>query len=107
MNPKSDLAQKALTLADLRARRDAILALAEQHGASNVRVFGSVARGEATHDSDVDFLVDWDIQRMTAWGSAALFLELEKLLGHRVDIASESELPPRIRERALRENVPL
>lgn len=55
-----------MTLDDLRKRRDDILALAKQHGASHVRVFGSVARGDATHQSDVDFLVRWDYTRVSS-----------------------------------------
>lgn len=58
------------TLDDLRARRAEIIALAEQHGAYNVRVFGSVARGQASATSDVDLLVCWDYSRISAWGES-------------------------------------
>lgn len=91
----------------LRAKRDTILQLAEKHGATNVRVFGSVARGEAREDSDVDFLVDWDYERVSSWGGAELFEALETLLGRSVDIATENQLRPRMRERILKESVPL
>ncbi len=56
------------TLADLRGHRQEILRIAAKHGARNVRVFGSVARGEAHPESDVDLLVEWDLDRITAWG---------------------------------------
>jgi hypothetical protein len=103
----SDLIKTAPTLAMLRDVRDRILELAARHGAMNVRVFGSVARGTATPDSDIDFLVDWDYQRLTAWGSAGLWDELAALLGHPVDIASADELHWYVRDRVLREAVPL
>jgi hypothetical protein len=91
----------------LASKREEILRLAEKHGAINVRVFGSVARGEAGPDSDVDFLVEWDRQRMSAWGGSGLIIELEALLGCRVEIASEKELHWYIRERVIKEAVPL
>jgi hypothetical protein len=87
--------------------RDPILRLAAQHGAMNVRVFGSVARGEAMPDSDLDLLVRWDYGRMSAWGGAELDAELEALLGRRVDVVSENGLHPALRETILREAVPL
>ncbi|MCB9451495.1 MAG: nucleotidyltransferase family protein [Anaerolineaceae bacterium] len=95
------------TLSDLRARRDEILAIAKRYGASNVRVFGSVARGEATPESDVDFLVEQDWSRLTGWGGMGLIVELEDLLNCTVDVATVEELKPRIRQRVLREVVPL
>jgi uncharacterized protein len=88
-------------------KREQILRIAEEHGASNLRVFGSVARGEATEDSDVDFLVEQDWTRLSAWGGMGLVVALEEELGRRVDVATEEELKPRIRERVLREAVPL
>jgi hypothetical protein len=101
------LLKTAPTLESLRARRDDILALAKKHGASNIRVFGSVARGEATPESDIDLLVDQDWSRLTTWGGIGLIIELEDLLDCKVDVATSDELKPRIRERALREAVPL
>ena len=95
------------TLAQLRARRDEILTLAERHGASNVRVFGSVARGDATPESDVDLLVDQDWSRLTSWGGMGFIVELEDLLNCTVDVATVEELKPRIRERVLNEAIPL
>jgi hypothetical protein len=87
--------------------RHEIVKLAAQHGATNVRVFGSVAKGNATAESDVDFLVEWDYERMTDWGSAALYETLEAMLGRKVDIVSEKQLHPRVRERVLRESIAL
>ena len=101
----SEQTRTIITLEDLRAHRDEILAIAEKHGASNVRVFGSVARGEATKDSDIDLLVDWDYNRISPWGGMGLIVELEDLLGHKVDIGTESQLRPRIRQRVLKESV--
>lgn len=101
-------AHRGLGIEDILAdKREAILRLAAEHGATNVRVFGSVARGEATPDSDVDFLVDWDYGRVSSWGGAGLFAELEALLGRSVDIASESQLRPSMRARILKESVAL
>jgi hypothetical protein len=95
------------TLADLRTQRDEILTLARKYGASNVRVFGSVARGEATENSDIDLLVQQDWTRLSSWGGMGLIIELEDLLGCKVDVATEDELKPRIKARILREAVPL
>jgi predicted nucleotidyltransferase len=88
-------------------KREALLKLAAKHGASNVRVFGSVARGEATEDSDLDLLVDQDWSRLSGWGGMEIVVELEDLLARRVDVATEDELKPRIREQVLREVVAL
>lgn len=88
-------------------KRDEILRIAAENGATNLRVFGSVARGEATDDSDVDFLVEQDWTRLSGWGGMELVVALEELLGRRVDVATEEELKPRIRARVLREAVPL
>ena len=96
----------APTLAALRARRDEILALAARHGARNVRVFGSVARGEADERSDVDFLIDMDKGR-SLLDLAGLHLDLEDLLARPVDVATANGLKERIRGRVLAEAVAL
>jgi uncharacterized protein len=91
----------------LKTRRDEILAIAERHGASNVRIFGSVARGEAGPDSDVDFLVDLEPGR-TLLDHGQLQVDLEQLLGCRVDVVTDRGLlRSHIRARVLEEAVPL
>jgi predicted nucleotidyltransferase len=97
----------AASAADLlRENREEILRIAEKHGASNVRVFGSVARGEADERSDIDLLVRMEPDRGLL-NHAALWLELEKLLGREVDVVSEKGLRPRVREHVLRDARPL
>lgn len=91
----------------LHDRRSQILAIAEKHGAYNVRVFGSVARGEATEESDIDFLVDYDLEKITPWFPGGLLLDLEQLLNRKMDIAMVDMLKERIRDRVLREAVAL
>lgn len=90
----------------LREKREEILQIAARHGAFNVRVFGSVARGEANAESDVDFLIELE-QGRSLLDRAALVLDLENLLGRRVDVANERGLKPRVREEILREAVRL
>jgi len=90
----------------LKEKRDEILRIAARHGASNVRVFGSVARGEADAQSDVDLLVELERGR-SLLDHAALMLDLESLLGRRVDVATERGLKPQIREHIFREAVRL
>lgn len=80
--------------------------MAAAYGARNVRVFGSVARGEADEASDVDFLVDMEPGR-TLFDLAGVLLDLGKLLGCKVDVVTERGLKPRIRDRVLREAVAL
>ncbi|MBI3694916.1 MAG: nucleotidyltransferase family protein [Acidobacteria bacterium] len=90
----------------LKERRTDILAVTARHGARNVRIFGSVARGEDDPGSDIDFLVDLEPGR-TLLDHAGLILDLQDLLGRKVDIATEGGLRPRIREQVLREARPL
>lgn len=87
-------------------KRETILQIARRHGATNVRVFGSVSRGEARADSDVDFLVDLDEGR-SLLDLGGLLMDLQELLGCPVDVVTEKSLRPRIRERVLREAMPL
>ena len=89
-----------------RERRAEILKLAEQRGARNLRVFGSVARGEATHTSDLDLLVEWEPGR-SLLDHVALKQDLEDLLGVSVDIGSERGLHWFVRDDVLQEAVPL
>lgn len=90
----------------LRERRAEVSAVARRHGARNVRVFGSVARGEERPESDIDLLVDLDADR-TLLDLAALTSDLRSLLGVDVDVATLDLLKPRVREQAVRDNVPL
>ena len=89
----------------LRSKRQLILELAEKHGVYNVRVFGSVARGEAKADSDIDLLVE--VQPGVGLGFLTLWNELESLLGREVDLVPEESLRQRMRERVMKEAVPL
>jgi predicted nucleotidyltransferase len=90
----------------LGEKRQDVLRIAGKYGARRVRVFGSVARGEADNQSDVDFLVDLDPGR-SLLDLGGLQFELEALLGCPVDVVTEHGLKPRIRERVLREAVPV
>lgn len=90
----------------LKVKRDEILEIAAKHGARNVRVFGSVARGEADEKSDIDLLVEIEPGR-SLLDHAALWLDLQKLLGCKVDVVSENGIKARIKERVLKEAVPL
>jgi predicted nucleotidyltransferase len=96
-----------MTLQELRdRRREEILRVAAHRGARNVRVFGSVARGDNDEKSDVDFLVEMEPGR-TLFDLSGLLLDLESLLHVSVDVVSERGLRPRVRERVLAEAVPL
>ncbi len=90
----------------LRTKREEILRIAARHGAHNVRVFGSVARGEADDTSDVDFLVEMEPGR-SLLDLGGLLADLEGLLGRHVDVVTEQGLKPRIRTRVLNESVAL
>jgi predicted nucleotidyltransferase len=90
----------------LQVRRAEILNIAARHGAHNVRVFGSVARGDARPDSDIDLLVDMEPGR-SLFDLGGLLFDLRMLLGVEVDVVTEKGLRPRIREDVLREAVPL
>ena len=90
----------------LDEKREEIRSIAAKHGALNVRVFGSVARDEAGPESDLDLLVD--VGPVTSsWFPAGLVLELEELLGRRVEVTTERALSRYIRERVLEEVVEL
>jgi uncharacterized protein len=86
----------------LAAKKGDILRIAAKHGACNLRVFGSVARGEARPDSDVDFLVDMEPGR-TLLDLGGFLMEVRDLLGMEVDVVTEHGLKPRIREHVLKE----
>lgn len=93
-------------LQELRRRKGEILPILERYRARRPRVFGSVARERETLDSDIDVLVDLP-DDLTLFDIAQLQVDLEDLLRRRVDLATEAELDPGIRTRALRDAVPL
>ena len=96
-----------LTLDTLRGgRREDILRLAGRRGARNLRVFGSVARGEANATSDLDLLVDWEPGR-SLLDHAGLVQDLQELLGMKVHVGTEKSLHWYVRDRILREATPL
>jgi predicted nucleotidyltransferase len=88
-------------------KRDRVLEIADRHGAFNVRVFGSVARGEETPDSDIDFLVDYDPERTTPWFPGGLLMDLQDLLGRRVDVLTVDGISPLLEAQILSEAKPL
>jgi uncharacterized protein len=90
----------------IRERREEILRVVMAHGAMQVRLIGSVARSEARPDSDVDLLVKWR-EGTSLLDQAALKLEIENLLGRRVDIASDGWVKPSIRESVYRDAIAL
>jgi hypothetical protein len=105
--PQLVLSGKNMNPSELvRAKREEILRIAEKHGASNVRLFGSIARGEDDEDSDIDLLVDLE-KGKSLLDHAALMVDLEKLLDWQVDVFTVGTLKDRIRERVLQEAVPL
>jgi len=91
---------------ELQQKRGDILRLAARHGARNVRIFGSVARGEARPDSDIDFLVDLEAGR-SLLDLGGLLMDLQDLLHCKVDVVTEKGLRSRIRARVLQEAVSL
>lgn len=96
-----------MTLEEIRTtKREQIMRLAAKYGARNVRVFGSVVRGENDEVSDVDFLVDLEPGR-SLFDLGGLLMDLQELLGRPVDVVTERGLRPRIRERVLAEAVTL
>jgi predicted nucleotidyltransferase len=100
------VATQCITKETLLSRRAEILAAARKRGARNVRIFGSVARGDAGPDSDVDILVEFESGR-SLLDHAGLMLDLSELLGCKVDVVTDRGLRPRIRDRVLLEAVPL
>ena len=96
-----------VTLDTLRTeQREEILRLAERHGAHSLRVFGSVARGEANDDSDLDLLVAWEPGR-SLMDHVGLVQDLQELLGMKVHLGTEKSLHWYVRDRILREATPL
>ncbi|MEO0416346.1 MAG: nucleotidyltransferase family protein [Verrucomicrobiota bacterium] len=94
-------------LETLQEKRERILEIAAQHGAYNVRVFGSVVRGDDRPESDIDFLIDYDLEKITPWFPVGLIHDLQDLLGRDVEVVSAKSLHYYIRERVLAEAKPL
>jgi predicted nucleotidyltransferase len=95
-----------LTKADIFLRRDEILGVARRYGASDIRVFGSVARGEATDDSDLDLIVRFEPGR-SLLDHGGLLMDLQELLGIKVDVIDEDAMRPRFRRHVMKEAVAL
>ena len=101
------MSKPALKIEELvKAKREEILQIDARHGAKRVRIFGSVARNEAKPDSDVDFLVDMEPGR-SLFDLGGLLMDLQDLLGRKVDVVTEKGLHRYIRQQVLREAVPL
>lgn len=97
---------RRVTLAEVRARKDSLMEIGRRYGISNVRVFGSVARGEATQGSDLDLLIDVEPGH-GYFDMTAFALDVEDLLGVFTQVATERGLKERMRERILAEAVAL
>ena len=95
-----------ITRQDVLDRRESILAIARRHGAHDVRIFGSVARGDATESSDLDLIVRFDPDR-TLFDHGGLIMDLRDLLGANVDVISEAGMRDRFRDHVMREAIPL
>jgi len=87
----------------LQSKREDVLPVALRHGAFNVRVFGSVARGVVDESSDIDLLVDYDLQKISPWFPGGLLMDLQDILGCKVDIMTEQGLSRLIKDRVLAE----
>lgn len=90
----------------LRQKRDAILDIAARYGAHDIRIFGSVARGDATESSDLDLIVRFDPGR-SLFDHGGLIMDLRDLLGVKVDVISEDGIRDRWREHLMNEAIPL
>ena len=90
----------------LKEKREEILQIALQHGATNIRLFGSVARGEASESSDIDILVEVG-ENPSPWFPGGLIADLEELLGRQVHVVTVGALHSYIRDRVLQVAVPL
>ncbi len=94
------------SVTSIKNKRKDILRIATRYGARNVRIFGSIVRGEAREDSDIDFLVDMEPGR-SLFDLGGLLMDLQDLLACKVDVVTEKGLRARIRDSVLKEAVPL
>ena len=101
-----EVVKMSINLDDLRKEREQIMKVAQKHGASNIRVFGSISRGEERPESDIDLLVDFEADR-SLFDLVRLKLELEELLGHEVDLVTEKAMHRLIASRVIKEAIPL
>ena len=95
-----------LSIDIVREKREHIISIAARHGAKNIRVFGSIARGEASETSDVDFLIDLEPGR-TLFDLIGFLQDLEEFLGKKVDVVTEDSIYWLLRRRIVKEAVPL
>lgn len=95
-----------MKLQQLLVKKQEIINIANKHGAYNIRVFGSVARGEADNNSDIDFLVDLG-DDLSPWFPVRLIRDLEQLLKRKVDVVTENGLKERIKKRVIDEAISL
>ncbi len=95
-----------MEIKELKEKRDKIYTIASKYGAEHIRVFGSVATGQAHPNSDIDFLVDL-VPGRSLFDLGGLLMDLHNLLGCEVDVVTETGLRPRIRSRILKEAVSL
>ncbi len=95
-----------ITRQQLAERREEILAVARRYGAHDIRIFGSVARGDQSEGSDLDLIVRFDPDR-SLFDHGGLLMDLEELLGVKVDIVSEGGMRPRFRNYVMEEAIPL
>lgn len=91
----------------LQDKREEILSIASKHGAFNIRIFGSVARGEETDNSDIDFLIDYDPKKISPWFPGGLIIDLEALLQRKVDVITAKSLHHFIKDKILTEAIDL
>ena len=90
----------------LKTKRAEILRIAQSHGARNLRIFGSIARGDADEESDIDFLVEMEPGR-SLLDLGGFLVDLESLLNRPVDVLTDQGIKGHLRDRILREAVPL
>jgi hypothetical protein len=95
-----------LTLQSILSQRDAILEIARQYGASDIRIIGSVARGDTTDASDLDLIVRFESGR-SLLDHGGLVMDLRELLGTKVDVIDEEGMRPRFRQHVMKEAIPL
>lgn len=91
----------------VQEKREEIICIAAKNGAYNLRLFGSVARDEEKETSDIDFLIDYDLEKITAWFPGGLIRDLETLLNRKVDVVTTNSLHYLIRDKVFSEAIAL